>query len=419
MPSPDRAYKDALKVLHSLEAAGYTARLAGGCVRDRLLGITPADYDLATDAAPGVVLQHFRTEGRTTVPTGIDHGTITIVMPSGPIEVTTLRKDVATDGRHAQVAFGSSFSEDAQRRDFTINAMFEDADGRIYDEVGGQADLKAGVLRFVGEASIRIREDYLRILRLFRFWARFGFTPAAGTIDAISAEKDGLRQVSQERITAELMQLLGGTNANDALRAMISTQVWAIVLPELNAQLPAPDQMQSWHDQLAAPQRTIAILGGLCLHSAQLSAADLLGLAVRLRLSHQHGRCLAFFAEGAELLLSMPFQQTADLLDFIDRCEHAGGAEAFLAIYAPIWHWHDRLKVTCSKLSQAEALHGHLRRAKLPLTGRDLSAILGLPPGPEIGRVLAELRRGFRNGDWHSKGEGITAALRITSAIAR
>ena len=169
MPSPDRAYKDALKVLRSLEAAGYAARLAGGCVRDRLLGITPADYDIATGAEPGVVLQHFRTEGRTTVPTGIDHGTITVVMPSGPIEVTTLRKDVATDGRHAQVAFGKSFSDDAQRRDFTINAMFEDADGRIYDEAGGQADLQAKVLRFVGEASIRIREDYLRILRLFRF----------------------------------------------------------------------------------------------------------------------------------------------------------------------------------------------------------------------------------------------------------
>ena len=412
MLNPERAYKDVVKVLRSLEAAGYSARLAGGCVRDRLLGLTPADYDVATDALPDVVLQHFRTEERSTIPTGIDHGTITVVMPSGPVEVTTLRKDVETDGRHAQVAFGTSFQDDAERRDFTINAMFEDADGRVYDDVGGQEDLKAGVLRFVGAAQERIKEDYLRILRLFRFWAKLGFVPVAGTLEAVAAEREGLSRVSQERITTEMLQLLGAPHSHDALVAMCSTGVWQVVLPELQAAAGLPDAsvMQIWHDRLAPSHRSVAILGGICLRFAHLNAAELLQLAERLRLSNLDGKRLAFFVQGAELLKMSAFKQTADLLDVVDRCEHAGGADAWTQVYAPIWSGDAGLKAVTLAVDVAELKHGHLRRAKLPLSGRDLSKALGMAAGPEMGHMLEALKRSYRNGEWRSAEEGLEAA---------
>ena len=412
MLSPERAYNDAVKVLRSLEAAGYSARLAGGCVRDRLLGLTPADYDVATDALPDVVLQHFRTEERSTIPTGIDHGTITVVMPSGPIEVTTLRKDVETDGRHAQVAFGTSFQDDAERRDFTINAMFEDADRRVYDDVGGQEDLKAGVLRFVGAAEKRIKEDYLRILRLFRFWAKLGFTPVEGTLEAVAAERGGLSRVSQERISAELLRLLGAPYASDALAAMRTTGVWEVVLPELQgaASLPEASLMKTWHDRLAPPHRGVGILGGICLRFAHLNAAELLRLGERLRLSNLDGKRLAFFALGAELLKVSTFKQTADLLDMVDRCEQAGGADAWTQVYAPIWSSDAGLKAVTSAVDQAELKHCHLRRAKLPLSGRDLSKALGMATGPEMGQVLEALKRSYRNGEWRSTEEGLEVA---------
>ena len=176
------------------------------------------------------------------------------------------------------------------------------------------------------------------------------------------------------------------------------------------ASLPDARLMQTWRDHLAVAHRGVAILGGICLRFAHLNAAELLRLAERLRLSNLDGKRLAFFAQGAELLKVSTFKQNADLLDVVDRCEQAGGADAWTQIYAPIWSSDAGLKAVTLVVDQAELKHGHLRRAKLPLSGRDLSKALGMAAGPEMGQVLEALKRGYRNGEWRSAEEGLGVA---------
>jgi len=201
-------YQEAISICRALSEAGFATRLAGGCVRDRLLGLRPKDYDLATSATPAQVADLFRGRGEKVIPTGLGHGTVSLVLPGQVLEITTLRRDVTCDGRHAQVAFSDDFREDALRRDFTIKALFEDLDGRIHDYVGGLADLRGKRLRFVGDPRVRIREDYLRSLRYFRFLARYSWPPHEPSLAAIRVEADGLRRLSAERIQAELALIL-------------------------------------------------------------------------------------------------------------------------------------------------------------------------------------------------------------------
>ena len=188
------------RVLKALDGVGEETRIAGGAVRDLALGLTPGDFDLATTATPEAVMARARAAGFRVVPTGLAHGTVTVIVDGRPFEVTTLREDIATDGRHAVVKFGRDFRADALRRDFTINALSLDAKGRVHDYCDGLADLAARRVRFIGDASQRIREDYLRILRFFRFSARYGEGPldAEGFAAAI-AERDGLSVLSRER----------------------------------------------------------------------------------------------------------------------------------------------------------------------------------------------------------------------------
>ena len=166
----------------ALTAAGYRALFVGGCVRNALMARAVADIDIATDALPEIVTNIAETAGFQVVPTGIEHGTVTVIAQGVAHEVTTFRRDIATDGRHATVAFATDIAQDAARRDFTMNALYAQADGTVIDPLGGLADLQARHLRFVGDASARIREDYLRILRFFRFYAIYG-EPSRG-IDA-------------------------------------------------------------------------------------------------------------------------------------------------------------------------------------------------------------------------------------------
>ena len=176
------------------------SKFVGGCVRDALLGIAGGDSDLATNARPDDGVRWLTEAGIKTVPTGIAHGTITAIIGGKPYEITTLRKDVATDGRHADVAFGTSWADDAQRRDFTMNGLFCDFDSVIEDHIAGLRDLHSGIVRFIGDAETRCREDYLRILRLFRFWARFGRQPlTAETLQAVRLAADGLTGLSKQR----------------------------------------------------------------------------------------------------------------------------------------------------------------------------------------------------------------------------
>ncbi|HWU04426.1 MAG TPA: CCA tRNA nucleotidyltransferase [Novosphingobium sp.] len=209
-------------------------RWVGGAVRDSLLGASVKDIDAATPLLPEQVIELCRAAGIRTVPTGIDHGTVTALLPGGPVEITTLRHDVSTDGRRATVAFAQEWHEDAARRDFTINALYVDPVSReIFDYFGGLEDLAARRVRFIGDARQRIREDHLRILRYFRFQARFGTTPADAEAESACTELAAtLKGLSRERIGMECMNLLGLPAPAATVARMAELGVLAVILPE-------------------------------------------------------------------------------------------------------------------------------------------------------------------------------------------
>ena len=216
-----------------LGALGGTARFVGGCVRDALLGRAIVDIDIATPLLPEEVMRRLEAAGIKAVPTGLDHGTVTAVAPPRRFEVTTLRRDVETDGRHARVAFTDDWAADASRRDFTMNALFLDAEGRVFDPMGGLPDLHAGRVRFVGDPATRIREDVLRILRFYRFQAHYGRgeadPPARADCRALAPL---LPSLSGERVAAELLKLLAAPDPMPTLRLMAADGVLAMLLPE-------------------------------------------------------------------------------------------------------------------------------------------------------------------------------------------
>ena len=221
------------KLLAILSQGGEEARIAGGAVRNALLGQDVADIDIATTALPEETIRRVEAAGFKAIPTGIEHGTVTAIVDGRPVEITTLRADVVTDGRHATVAFGRDWKADAGRRDFTINALYATADGTVIDHVGGLADLETRTIRFIGDAEARIREDYLRILRFFRFFARYGSgRPDAEGLKACARLKDGLDRLSAERVWSELKKMLSARDPSRALLWMRQAGVLTKVLPE-------------------------------------------------------------------------------------------------------------------------------------------------------------------------------------------
>lgn len=225
-------------VCAALTGAGFRALLVGGCVRNTLLGEAVADVDIATDAEPAAVLRVAEAAGLKAVPTGIAHGTITVIADGIPHEVTTFRRDVETFGRHATVAFSDRVEDDAARRDFTMNALYATPDGTLIDPLGGLPDLRARRLRFVGHAADRIAEDYLRILRFFRFHAWYG-DPSGGldaeALAACAEHAPQIRTLSRERVGAEMRKLLSARDPAPAVAAMARTGVLAQVLPGAEA----------------------------------------------------------------------------------------------------------------------------------------------------------------------------------------
>lgn len=263
----------AAPVLQGLTNAGYQAYVVGGAVRNAVLGLSVADIDLATDATPEQVISVADAMGWRVIPTGIAHGTVTVA----GLEVTTFRRDVETDGRHATVAFSSDIHLDAARRDFTMNALYADAAGLVIDPLGGMDDLLARRLRFVGDAAARVREDYLRILRYFRFHAIYA-DPAQGfdaeTLSAISDNLAGLETLSKERIGAEMRKLLGAIDPAPCLNTLAQTGVLQCILPGADPQFVAPlvhiaDDTPSWIARLA-------VMGGADVQAAlRLSKAEM------------------------------------------------------------------------------------------------------------------------------------------------
>jgi poly(A) polymerase len=244
-------------------AALGEAWFVGGCVRNALMGLPVADIDIATPLLPGEVVRRAEAAGFKTVPTGIEHGTVTVIAKGEGFEVTTFRRDVSTDGRRASVAFSTDMAEDAARRDFTMNALYATADGTVVDPLGGLPDLQARHLRFVGQAEARIREDYLRILRFFRFAAHYAPDHAfdAKALAAIGANLDGLARLSVERVTSELLKLLSAPDPLRCLQEMERLGVLARILPAASCtKLPDLLALEVKSSAPADPIRRLAVL---------------------------------------------------------------------------------------------------------------------------------------------------------------
>lgn len=273
-----------------LEAGGFQALFVGGCVRNTLLGFPVTDHDLSTDATPRQVTALMRDAGLKVIPTGIDHGTVTVIVDDEPFEITTFRHDVSTDGRRAVVRFATDVADDARRRDFTMNAIYCDASGAIHDPLDGLPDLRARRLRFVGDATDRVREDYLRILRFFRFSAWFA-DPEQGmdaqALDACAGERAGLARISAERIGGEMRKLLSAPEPSHAVGVMRTTGVLSAILPgaEVTA-LPILVHLERQLGRRPDPVLRLAALGGE-------------DVAERLRLSRRDARRLDSISRAA------------------------------------------------------------------------------------------------------------------------
>ena len=387
-----RFYKDALEVLNTIENAGYEARLAGGCVRDRLLGILPNDYDVATTSKPEETCAIFEQKGHKVVPTGIAFGTVTVVMPSGPVEVTTLRTDIDSDGRHAKVDFAADFKEDAARRGFTINAMSEDAAGQVYDYFLGRKDLENRFLRFVGNTEERIREDYLRIMRFFRFWARFELTPDKEALVAFGKHATGLDSISQERKIGELLGLLKASDPSLALAEMWKCGVLQHTLDSLAKK---PEPFVTLGDSFPAQQIPIVRLFQLCdLHNF---SAKKQSVQKTLKLSSLHVRWLGSLKLEQQHLPST--DDTAAVLEFIQQRERKLPRGSVQQVHLPFWSaYYPGRKAELEKIESIETKHGHRRHKQIPFNGRDLEEAFNIPAGPETGRLLNLLKMAFYRG---------------------
>ena len=374
-------------VIDALTAEGREVRFVGGCVRDALAGRRVSDIDIATPDPPETVIRLLEAAGVKAVATGVAHGTVTAVSNHRGFEVTTLREDVETYGRHAKVAFTDDWQADAARRDFTFNAMSLDPDGRLYDFFGGREDLAAGRVRFVGAASRRIEEDYLRILRFFRFFAHFGQPPAdEEALAACRVHAEGLERISAERVRVELLKLLRGGRCLDAVDLMQKAGVLERVLPEATRRDRLAAMIALEEGEEPDPLRR---LGALVVVKCPTAEA----LAERLRLSNDEKRRLGAMAD--------PVPELPENVDATER------ARRFYRLSPTVL---DTVAVAAADAiargRSVERLRPWIAAARdwkapvFPLGGQD-ALDAGIAPGPEVGRLLAEVEswwveQGFR-----------------------
>jgi tRNA nucleotidyltransferase/poly(A) polymerase len=399
------------RLLEVLSYDGEEARIAGGAVRNALLGCAVSDIDIATTTVPDETERRARSAGFRTVPTGKEHGTITVLVGGASYEVTTLRADVETDGRHARVVFGRDWKADAERRDFTINALYATAAGEVIDLVGGLADLEGRTLRFIGDPEARIREDYLRILRFFRFFAWYGAgRPDAAGLRACARLKEGLSRLSAERVWAELKKLLAAPDPSRALLWMRQTGVLSAVLPEsekwgidaVHGLVSAEGDLGWRHDPLL---RLAAIVPP--------DAARMATMAERLKMSKAEALRLSAWAMTEPVVHSASDAALA-------RLAYAGDRQAL----------QDRLRLSLASArvrasQEAAALAeagGYLRLLRFldgwekpvfPVKGGDLVS-LGMTAGPDMGAALAKLEAEWVEGGFREDRDtllGRAAAL--------
>ncbi|MGA8171385.1 MAG: CCA tRNA nucleotidyltransferase [Methylocystis sp.] len=370
------------RLLAALEATGRESRVVGGAVRDALLGLEPREIDIATAALPEAVAKAARDAGLKAVPTGLAHGTMTVVVEGTPFEVTTLREDVETFGRAAKVRFGADFEQDALRRDFTVNAMSLSTDGRLHDYAGGQADLLARKIRFIGDPGTRIAEDYLRVLRFFRFHASIGEGPldAEGLRAAIFA-RENLRLLSRERVRAEMLKLLSATRAAATIREMSQSGVIEILLG-----LAYPARLERFTAIEAARGASpdpIARLAAL----AVVTREDAERLREGLRLSNAEYARLALAATLVEQLHGHEGRFSAQELNTMLFLNGRSGAADALALL----HADSAAPPDDAEWRNAARFIVDAESPNFPIKSADLVA-LGVAPGRALGAALKRLQ---------------------------
>jgi poly(A) polymerase len=372
-----------------MEALGAGARFVGGAVRNELMGEEVSDVDIATVETPERVSALLTAKGIKVVPTGIDHGTVTAVTPSRHFEITTLRVDVKTDGRRADVAFTGDWVEDAKRRDFTINALYADADGTVHDPLGtGRTDLKARRVRFIGDANARIAEDYLRILRFFRFHAWYGAgEPDAEGLKACADAREGLRQLSGERVRDELLKIAAADNAGAAFRQMAAAGILSIALPEASRLDRFEKLVDIEANQLFKSDPLLRLASTLDLDKGGVSA-----LAARLRLSNRdRDRIEAMLTDKTKIVAYLSIREVRKALYLI-------GVETFKDRVMLGWA-EDRKGHNTFQWRAMLAMADSWEKPEFPLTGEMIKQA-GVPEGPEIGRVRREVEEWWIDADF-------------------
>ena len=415
---PLRSLKDAAwlregplaRLLQVLDRDGEEARVVGGAVRNALLGEPIHEFDIATTAIPREVIRRASAAGFKPVPTGIEHGTITVVIDSRPFEVTTLREDVETFGRHANVRFGRDWRADAERRDFTMNALSVATDGVVHDYVGGIADLEVRRVRFIGEARKRIAEDYLRILRFFRFHAAYGHgLPDAAGLAACIAERAGLAQLSRERVRMELLKLLLARHATSALASMAEA---GLLLPVLGG---VPDL--AGFENMAKVETTAGVQADAVQRLGALGARipeDAERLWQRLRLSNAEHERLSSMSDAWWRVSPADEQAARALL-------YRLGPQRFVDRVLIAWarSWERSSRAAHDKIWRALAmLPGHWAAPVFPLKAADLIK-RGVKPGPGLGAALHEAEAAWIAADFPSDGAAIAAIADAAAADVR
>jgi poly(A) polymerase len=365
-------------VFAALSSQGAEARAVGGAVRNALMGTPVKDVDIATTALPADVMRLAKQAGLHAVPTGFEHGTVTVVAEHVPFEVTTLRKDIETFGRHARVTFTTEWAEDARRRDFTMNALYCGSEGTVHDPLGGYPDLVARRVRFIGDARERIREDYLRILRFFRFLAEYGnaAAPDPDGLAAAIAETSGLAGLSGERIRAELLALLAAPGAVDAVRTMAGARLLEPLL-DTPANVGLLARLADIETALGRPPDPVLRLAALAYEHPGGPVA----LQKRLRLSSAETARFAHSGAGDAAFDPETSERTAQAYLY----RH--GAQAFIDGALLAWARSGDAPVAEPRARRV-GLPERWQAPECPVRGADVVA-LGLAPGAEVGRVLA------------------------------
>jgi poly(A) polymerase len=395
-------------VMALLNADGGEARVAGGAVRNSLMGLPISDADIATDLLPEAVMARAKAAGIKAVPTGVEHGTVTLVVDGKPFEVTTLRRDIATDGRHAEVAFGKDWQEDANRRDLTINGLYADKDGNVIDLVGGIADVKSRTVRFIGKAEERIAEDYLRILRYFRFFAHYGAgRPDAEALRAMARGKDGLKQLSAERVWSELKKLFSAHDPCRALLWMRTAGVLTLVLPETEKW--GIDEMPG----LIEAERIFHWPVDPLLRLANMVPPDgerLKAMGERLRLSKQEAKLFEDWVNAPAIPEKIAATAFARML------YRVGASGLIVRLKLAIAVARAKAVGDIQLMTEVARLQALLSQAqdwvapKFPLSGSDVLAI-GVPAGPKVGELLKQLEDEWVEGNFHADRQALLAKL--------